>query len=201
MGHLQASEIASTLGVLHAERKVVLVAIDGPGGSGKTFLAESLRKTLGESAVPASTVHVDDFFLPSGLRPTGAPAERPIGGDFDWPRLRDQVLHPLRRGVSARYDRYDWGKDTLADSREVPPDRVVIVEGVYSSRRELAQHYDMRIWVDCPRELRLLRGLNRDGEVARRKWEEDWMPSEDRYILEHRPQELADAVFKGPVTL
>lgn len=197
MEYQQAPDIASTLAALYADKEIVLVAIDGPGGSGKTFLAESLRRILSESAVPASTIHVDDFFLPSGLRPTGAPTEKPIGGDFDWCRLRDQVLRPLRTGASARYDRYDWGKDSLTDSCEVSPDRVVLVEGVYSSRREVAEFYDLRIWVDCPRELRLLRGLERDGEAARRRWEEDWMPSEDRYMQEHRPQELADAIVHG----
>ena len=80
---------------------------------------------------------------------------------------------------------------------EVSPHGVVIVEGVYSSRRELASLYDLRIWVECPRELRLSRGLARDGETARKLWEEDWMPSEDRYLEEHRPLERADAVVSG----
>jgi uridine kinase len=177
--------------------RTVLAAIDGPGGSGKTALAGSLQLTLDGAKVLVSVVEVDDFFLPSADRPRGGPSEKPIGGDFDWPRLRDQVLHPLRRGQSARYDRYDWGRDELLEVREVPPGGVVIVEGIYSSRRELAALYDLRIWVECPRELRLSRGLERDGEAARSPWEEDWMPSEDRYVREHRPQELADIIVIG----
>jgi uridine kinase len=158
---------------------------------------KSLRVTLDEANVPVSVVEVDDFFLPSSGRPCGGPLEKPIGGDFDWRRLRDQVLEPLRRGQNARYDRYDWVTDELREVGEVPPGRVVIVDGIYSSRRELAALYDMRIWVECPRELRLSRGLERDGETARSRWEEDWMPSEDRYVQEHRPQELADVIVKG----
>jgi len=125
----------------------------------------------------------------------------PIGGNFDWPRLREQVLDPLRRGETARYDRYDWLEDDLANAHQVLPGRVVIVEGIYSSRRELAPLYDMRVWVDCPRELRLSRGLKRDGEAARGRWEDDWMPCEDRYIREHRPQEYADAIVNGATGL
>jgi uridine kinase len=175
----------------------VLVAVDGPGGSGKSVLATSLRVMLTGAGVPASVVAMDDFFLPSAGRSRGGASEKPIGGDYDWCRLRDQVLEPLRRGQTARYDRYDWVRDELTDVLEVQPGGVVIVEGVYSSRRELAALYDMRIWVECPRELRLARGLERDGETARSRWVEDWMPSEDRYIQEHRPRELADVIVNG----
>jgi uridine kinase len=182
---------------LHNSGKTTLVAIDGPGGSGKTVLAESLRAALEKVGVSAHIVAGDDFFLPSVSRPHGPPSEKPIGGDFDWCRLRDQVLEPLRRGQTARYDRYDWLKDDLTDTREIPQGGVVIVEGVYSSRRELAALYDMRLWVECPREQRLSRGLERDGETARRRWVKDWMPSEDRYVEEHRPHESADAIVNG----
>jgi uridine kinase len=182
---------------LHKSGTTTLVAIDGPGASGKTVLAQSLRAALEEAGVSAHIVAGDDFFLPSASRPHGAPSEKPIGGDYDWRRLRDQVLDPLRRGQVALYDRYDWLKDDLTDAREIPLGGVVIVEGVYSSRRELSALYDMRLWVACPRDRRLARGLERDGETALRRWEEDWMPGEDRYIQEHRPHEHADAVVSG----
>src|SRR5262249_27432818 len=140
---------------------------------------------------------VDDFSLPSGRRPRGQASQKPMGGEFAGQRLRREVLEPLRRGQTARYRRYDWAADEMAGMSEVSPHGVVIVEGVYSSRRELAILYDLRIWVECPRELRLSRGLARGGETARKLWEEDWMPSEDRYLEEHRPQERADAVVSG----
>jgi uridine kinase len=194
---VQVPEIASVLAVLRHSGETTLVAIDGPGGSGKTVLAESLRMTLERANVSVHIIKGDDFFLPSASRPCGVPSEKPIGGDFDWCRLRHQVLEPLRRGQTARYDRYDWLKDELTVAREVPPGGVVLVEGVYSSRREIADLYDMRLWVECPRERRLARGLERDGEAARKRWEEDWMPSEDQYIREHRPHEYADAIVNG----
>jgi uridine kinase len=194
---VQASDIAPALVALHTTDKTVLVAVDGAGGSGKSVFAESLWTKLNAFRVPACVVHVDDFYLPSTRRPRGGPLEKPIGSNFDWPRLRDQVLEPLRRGQTARYDRYDWVADAMANTHEVLPGQVVIVEGIYSSRRELAPLYKMRVWVECPRELRLSRGLKRDGETARGRWEDDWMPCEDRYIREHRPQEYADATVNG----
>lgn len=190
-------ELLSRVVALHAATATVLLAIDGRGGSGKTLLAKSIANGLAAASTPVSIVHVDDFFLPSGQRPHGSPGEKPIGGDFDWVRLRDQVLAPLRRGESARYDRYDWDRDALWGTLDVPAGQVVIVEGIYASRRELADLYELRVWVECPRELRLARGLARDGEGARLRWVEDWMPSEDRYVREHRPMEYANVIVSG----
>jgi uridine kinase len=74
---------------------------------------------------------------------------------------------------------------------------MVIVEGVYCTRDELASFYDFRIWIACPRELRLARGIARSGESIREVWERDWMVAEDLYIAAQRPQERADLVLDG----
>jgi len=182
---------------LSAERPTVLVAIDGHGGSGKTTLAADLATALQDSGLPASVVSFDEFYLPRAQRLPGSPAEKPIGADYDWARLRDQVLAPLRMGTAARYDRYDWRQDAFDGVGEAGPEGVVIVEGIYSSRREIADLYDLRIWVECPRELRLRRGIRRDGEGARGIWENDWMPSEDLYVEAQRPREQAHIVVDG----
>jgi uridine kinase len=192
----QVPSLATALADLHAEGRTFLVAIDGAGGSGKSFLADALLAELTSHNVLAEVVHFDDFYLPSALR--SAANVKPIGANFDWRRLRDQVIQPLRVGGVARYFPYDWATDQLAATpRQVPPGTIVLIEGVYSSRRELAPLYDWRIWVECPRALRLARGVARDGEAARGIWENDWMPSEDLYIHEHRPQEYADLTVSG----
>lgn len=175
----------------------VLVGIDGAGGSGKSVLAGALAVALRAGGRRASVVHFDDFFLPSSERPRGTPEAKPVGGDFDWRRLRDEVLRPLRADRTARSARYDWSHDAFAGWLEVPPGHVVIVEGVTCTRRELRDAYDVRVWVECARDVRLARGLRRDGEGARGRWEEDWQPSEDRYAREHRPREAADFVVRG----
>jgi uridine kinase len=57
--------------------------------------------------------------------------------------------------------------------------------------------YDLRIWVEAARELRLARGIARDGEQARAVWEDHWMPSEDRYVEEDDPISAADLIVDG----
>jgi uridine kinase len=193
----QLGRIVSRLRTESAIRAAILVGVDGPGGAGKTSFAAALTEALRSAGLPAAVVHFDDFFLPSAERPRGTPETKPIGSDFDWHRLRDEVLLPLRQHRVARYGRYDWARDALAESHELPPRGIVIVEGVYCTRRELADLYDVRVWVECPRDVRLARGIRRDGESARGRWELDWQPGEERYVREHAPSKAAHFVVQG----
>ncbi|NLE99339.1 MAG: uridine kinase [Anaerolineales bacterium] len=189
-------QIAERLAALHRTHPTLLVAVDGAGGAGKSTLANFVAQELLGAGVLCEVIHFDDFYRPSAERQSPLVAQQ-VGGDFDWQRLEREVLLPLRAGQPARYARYDWGADALAEVHVVQPGQVVIVEGVYSSRLELAPLYHLTIWVDCPRDLRLERGVTRDGESHRGWWENTWMPAEDRYVQEHRPRERADIVVRG----
>ena len=193
----QVDDIVQQFAILSARQSTILVAVDGCGGAGKTLLATRLSRTLEATDRRAQVIHFDDFHLPSAFRPAGEAREKPVGVDFDWRRLCKQVLVPLRAERAAIYARYDWATDTLAERHTVSAGATVIVEGIYTSRRELAPLYDFRVWVDCPRDLRLRRGIERDGEESRARWERDWMPNEDRYVEEHRPNQTADLIVSG----
>ena len=171
----------------------LLVAIDGLGGSGKSTLARLLKQQLKAIGWTVAVVKHDDFYLPSNQRESQQIGM--IGSDFDWERLRDQVLVPIREGRHADYQRYDWETDVLAEWHTISAANVVIVEGVYTIRRELIFLYDLKIWVECPRAIRLARGIARDGEKARAIW--DWMPKEDYYVKTHLPREKADLFVNG----
>ena len=175
----------------------LLVGIDGPGGSGKSTVARAL-----EALAPheVTVVEMDDFYLPSSERHR-ASGEGALGAAYDWRRLLAQVLEPLRGGGRGRYQRYDWDTDELAEWHDVPVGGIVVVEGVYSTRSELAGYYDFRIWVTAQPEVRLARGLERDGEDARSLWVDEWMPEEDRYAALDRPRERAHLVVDGASAL
>jgi uridine kinase len=174
--------------------RTVLVGIDGRGGSGKSTLARGVAGLLPRVVI----VEFDDFYRRADerrLRAAGGDDE--VGGDFDWRRVRDQVLQPLADNEVARYQRYDWNSDELAEWHVIPPGGIVIVEGNYSTRPELHGYYDVTIWVDAPHDVRLRRGLERDGEHARARWVEDWMPEEDRYIAACQPADQVGVVIDG----
>lgn len=169
----------------------LIVGIDGGGAAGKSTLAAKLQELDNRVTV----VHMDDFYRPSWERKFID--EETIGGNWDWERVRNQVLNPLRNNEPSRYQIYDWVSDKMTDLYEVPIGGIVIVEGCYSIRNELAPLYDVRIWVESPREFRLERGVQRDGDVSRHMWENIWLPAEDRYFELQRPSERADVIIDG----
>ena len=165
------------------------IGIDGPGGSGKSRLAAELARCW---PTAAALVHGDDFG-----RPTTDPArsEQRIGGLFNLSRLEREVLEPHERGAPIRYRRYDWDSDRLGEWVTAPHDGTLIVEGVYCAHPSIRDRYHFLIWVEADRATRLARGLARDGESARPRWEDTWMPVEDRYRAEHRPEAAAHLVL------
>jgi hypothetical protein len=102
---------------------------------------------------PIAIVEFDDFYLPSSERARrAAGGDDEIAADFDWRRLRDQVLKPLSQDQPARYQRNDWQGDELAEWHELRAGGivvVVVVEGNYSTRPELRAFYDVTLWVEA----------------------------------------------------
>lgn len=190
---MNPSEIAGILHQRITPGVPFIVGIDGCGGSGKSVLADHIARDLINRAHSVGLIRMDDFYLPEAARADGF---LEVGAGFDWRRLEEQVLKPARRNELFRYQRYDWATDALAEWHESSA-RVVMVEGVYSTRIELKEFYDFTIWVECPRAIRLARGLERDGESARDCWLTKWMPEEDRYVSERSPQTGANLVYDG----
>jgi hypothetical protein len=119
------------------------------------------------------------------------------GSGFDLSRLRREVFDPILRGAPARFASFDWVARAARGERVVEPSGIVVVEGVCALHRMFRDEYQLRIWVDAPRELRLARGVARDGEAARSTWEEVWMPNEDRYVADDDPVSAADLIVDG----
>jgi uridine kinase len=160
-----------------ADMTTRVIAVDGHGGAGKSSLAEYLARELN-----APIVHTDEF----------ASWTNPI--DW-WPELIEKVLVPLAGGRSARYTPTSWDE---AEKEEVIIEAgdFVVLEGVTASRAAFRPFLAFSIWIETPRELRLRRGLLRDGESARADWER-WMAEEDAYVEREQPAEHADLVLPG----
>ncbi|MBX9972027.1 AAA family ATPase [Cytobacillus firmus] len=186
-------QLVRSIDSIPKKQLTLLIGIDGCSGSGKCTFANKLKDKCSDVTV----VHMDDFYLPSSQIIKTHPEKKPIGADFDWKRVLNQVLEPISQNQEGHYQRYDWETDGIAEWHTVPIGGIVIIEGVYSTRKEFAEKYDFTIWVDCPRELRHSRGLERDGEEARDMWENNWMVSEDLYLEEHKPSERADLIVNG----
>ncbi|MCW2737738.1 4-amino-4-deoxy-L-arabinose transferase [Nocardioides sp.] len=138
-----------------------LVCIDGPAGSGKTTLAAGL-----EDVVPgARVVHCDELLhgwrgLP-GMAATVA-----------------ALLTPLASGRAGEWRRWDWLADAWAETHRVAPGGLLVLEGVGSWSPAISELVGVLVWVEADPDLRLDRGLARDGERMRPQWEQ-WRHDED----------------------
>lgn len=113
-----------------------------------------------------------------------------------WPRLLERVLLPLSRNKAARYQRFDWDIQRLAEWHTIEPGSLVVLEGVSSSRAKFRPFLSLTVWVDTPRELRLKRGNERDGEGMREAWL-GWMAAEDEWAVEEDARAHANLVISG----
>lgn len=159
----------------------LLVGIDGGGGSGKSTLARRLSGSLDDVTI----VHLDDF------------ADWSDDSISELSTFAERVLTPLLAGKSSRHQKYDWITDFYGEWFEIPPSGTAIVEGVTALRPDLRDYWRVSVWVDCPRELRLERGVARDGEENRHKWVDLWMPGEDAYFERVRPRDHAQFIYDG----
>jgi hypothetical protein len=159
-----------------------ILAVDGPSGSGKSTLAMRLAAWSG-----APLIQIDDFVSWS---------------DFAgwWPRLERQVLTPLLSGLHARYQVRDWANDEFGTSlngwKTTEWSPLVILEGVTCTRLAAADRLAYRIWVDAPDDLRLRRGMERDGESHRQLWL-DWMTEERQFFADDGTSARADLRVTG----
>jgi uridine kinase len=161
---------------------VRLIGVDGPSGSGKSTFARRLAEVIG-----APRVEIDDFVA---------------WDDFSgwWPRFEREVLRPLLAGSDARYQVRDWEGDpygrALGPWKTVAWHPLMVIEGVTCTRRASTDLLSCRVWVEVPAELRLRRGMERDGEDHRPLWKR-WMAEEEAFFRDDDTRARADVVVDG----
>lgn len=175
-----------------------VVAVDGRSGTGKSTLTAWMAEQIGG-------VHIDqDDFYSGGeidewrrLSPRGK-ADRVI----DWKRVRDEVLVPLRAGRSATWRPFDWDRMSGLSPEPItaPASDLVILDGAYAARPELAPYLDLTILVTLDDATRRARLLKREGEDYVTEWHAIWDEAEDYYFGTVRPPEAFDLVIARPVT-
>ena len=192
----EAREAIQRIRVLARTSSPVIVALDGRSGTGKSTLAEWMADQL-----EGIRVDQDDFYSGGDL---GAwqrltPREK-ADRVIDWRRVRDEVLLPLRNGQVASWRPFNW--DTMAglspETITVPPSSIVILDGAYSARPELADLIDLSILVTLDDDVRRERLRQREGEDFTSGWHAVWDEAEDFYFGTIRPPEAFDLVISRP---
>jgi molybdenum cofactor guanylyltransferase len=188
---LRSSPAVSSILDLAIERRPgaeqsVVIAIDGPSCAGKSILATALGLRSGGSVLEG-----DDFYRHTLPRLCVTQRETMSDGAvvdavIDWERLRAEGLLPLWAGQSATFQPYDWdaGDGRLAPPKIIPAADVIIVEGVYAARPELADLVDVAVYLGVDPEVRALRYAERTDDPD---WRRFWERGEAHYFSAVRP--------------
>lgn len=179
------AKIKDCIGAM-AEKDRILIAIDGSCTSGKSTLAALLAREL-----DCNVFRVDDYFL----RPEQRTEERLAqpGGNVDYERFREEVLLPLKTGMPFFYRPYDCGTGKLKAPVAVTPKRISVIEGSYSHHPFFEGPYDIKVFLKVSPEVRLVR-IGQRPAFLRKRFEEEWIPMEQRYFEAFDIESKADIV-------
>jgi uridine kinase len=152
------------------------IAVDGPDAAGKTTFADALACALDGRTCTRLTI--DDFLRPA--------EERYRRGD----------LSP-----DAYYeDAFDL--DAFAAAVEAALG-IVVADGVFLQRPELAHLWTLVVYLDCAPEVTLERALVRDLErfgsraTVLERYAARYLPAQERYRREVDPAAKADVVLRS----
>ncbi|MCU0291125.1 MAG: uridine kinase [Thermoanaerobaculaceae bacterium] len=162
----------------------VLVGIAGGTRAGKSWLAEALVQALGPLEV--ALLRQDDYLLPL----PEAVRHAPLHHNFDHPDAFDCALLAAHlaslqagRAVAAPlFERHSHSR--ARTTRHVEPAPVVVVEGLHVlAVAAIRDRLDLKVFVDTPADLRLVRRLEKDCTARGRSWSQ----VTDQYLGTVRP--------------
>jgi len=187
----------------------VRVAIDGRLGSGKTRLADELAALLTARSRPIIRTSIDGFHRPKVERYARGRTS-PEGYYYDSRDLAAVVkllLAPLGAGGDRHYRTasFDLENDrpitqavTLA-----PADAILIVDGTFLRRPELASGFDLTVYVAAADAVATARGIARDAghlggiAAASELYATRYRPAVALYERLCTPESRADAVLNN----
>ena len=182
------------------------VAIDGIDAAGKTTLADELAPLIEAQGRPVIRASIDGFHQPRSVRyqREANSAKGYYEDSFDYASLRAVLLQPLGPHRDRRYQSaiFDVRTDTPVSRREeeAPPHAVLLFDGVFLLRHELADLWDYQIFVFVRMETALQRALHRDlplfgsAETVRARYMQRYLPGQRLYYQTIHPQEQADVI-------
>lgn len=148
---------------LEFNHKITVIGIAGGTGSGKTTVVRKLVEALPPAYV--AVVPLDSYY--NDTSEMTEEERHAINFDhpdaFDWKLLIKQV-NLLRNGESIEQPTYSYLKcNRLPETIHVDPKPVIIIEGIMTLlNKRLREMMDLKVFVDCDSDERLIRNIQRD---------------------------------------
>jgi uridine kinase len=146
-----------------SEDRPYLIGVAGGSNSGKTTIAERMAEVIGSDEL--TLIRLDSYYVAMHDEPIEVRAafnyDHPDA--FDWDLLKLH-LERLTAGETVAVPIYDFTIYDRTDRVElVRPGKVVVVEGILVLwEPRLRGMLDLKVFVDTPADLRIIRRLRRD---------------------------------------
>lgn len=142
---------------------MTIIGIAGGTGSGKTTVVKKIVEAMPPGYV--AVVPQDSYYNDT----TGLTDEERKAINFDHPdafdwKLLIKHINDLRNGKAIEQPTYSYLiSNRLPETIHVEPRPVIIVEGIMALvNRRLREMMDLKIFVDCDDDIRLIRNIQRD---------------------------------------
>lgn len=151
-------------------RKIVLIG--GGSASGKTYVLNKVLESLPNEKV--THISLDDYYKDFSVLPFEERAK--VNFDhpkaFDWKLLNEQ-LKALKNGETIDKPIYDFTIHGRSPKTEkVEPKELIIIEGIMALvNKDLRALGDLKVFINCSRERRLVRRIARDTKERGRTYE------------------------------
>lgn len=173
-------ELIQSLSTKCGETK--LICIDGPAGSGKTTLANSLSRYLDNCPI----VHMDEIY--EGWE--DALSKKTSNDLYKW------VVQPLLDKQVIEFFKFDWALNKRNEKVVIENHPYLIIEGVGSSVKKVSEHACLKIWIEVEQNIGIQRVLNRDGQQIKAQML-NWQIQEMKYFKENKTKENSNIWIDG----
>jgi len=140
---------------------LVLVAIVGGSGSGKTSVTKNIVDHFGDRA---SMLNMDDYYkdLPPQVNPYKFNFDDPKAFDFELLRTHLENLKKERQIEMPVYNMVTFRREDGV-TRNFKPNDLILVEGIFTLHDDkIANMFDFSVYIDAPSDERLIRRIERD---------------------------------------
>ena len=188
------------------QERPFIVALDGLSGAGKTTLVQKLERELNAHDCKVTIFHIDDHIVERQKRYNTGYEEWYEFYRLQWDveKLRLNLFEGIYRNIGEiTLPFYDKSNDTHSTySKVIETDSIVLIEGIFLQRKEWRPYYEFVIYLDCSREKRYERELNRDTYIGDKqnivdKYNRRYWPGEDYYLKVENPLGNADMIWRS----
>ncbi len=193
-------KILGEIKVRKDKNRPFVIGISGIDGAGKTEFAGAFEKFLNKQEFKTQAIHLDDFHNPKAIRYAGNDqADNYYRRSFNIDLITEKLLKPLRqkRAFTTGMTLLDYLTDKYDVEREFSFERdtVVVFEGVFLFRKELAPYIDYKIFLDITFAESKKRSQGRDAEEYIEKYDVKYLPAQAKYLKEYPPEDTADLII------